>query len=177
MGSVVICWTFKRLGDRNVSIIELGALGEFLGSVAVVVTLVFLALQIRQNTKVSRSISVQQWNLAVTPQNEAVFRDREFAELLLRAADDYSSLDRIERRMYRSYCMQALNNFELLYLQRQQGTIDQLFFDSKIEIYLHNLELPAMRKVWETVGPTFLDARFREFVDAQLTKRGPAVQP
>ena len=32
------------------SIIELGALGEFLGSIGVVATLIYLAIQIRQNT-------------------------------------------------------------------------------------------------------------------------------
>ena len=32
------------------TIFELGALGEFVGSIAVVVTLIYLALQIRQNT-------------------------------------------------------------------------------------------------------------------------------
>ena len=32
------------------SIIELGALGEFLGSIGVIATLIYLAIQIRQNT-------------------------------------------------------------------------------------------------------------------------------
>ena len=32
------------------NIIELGALGEFLSSIAVIATLVYLAIQIRQNT-------------------------------------------------------------------------------------------------------------------------------
>ena len=33
------------------TIIELGALGEFRGSIAVLATLVYLAVQIRQNTR------------------------------------------------------------------------------------------------------------------------------
>lgn len=33
------------------SIIELGALGEFVGAIAVVITLAYLAIQIRQNTR------------------------------------------------------------------------------------------------------------------------------
>ncbi len=32
-------------------IIELGALGEFLGSIGVIATLIYLAIQIRQNTR------------------------------------------------------------------------------------------------------------------------------
>ena len=33
------------------TIIELGALGEFVGAIAVVATLIYLAVQIRQNTR------------------------------------------------------------------------------------------------------------------------------
>ena len=33
------------------SIMELGALGEFVGAIAVVITLAYLAIQIRQNTR------------------------------------------------------------------------------------------------------------------------------
>ena len=36
--------------EGGMSIIELGALGEFIGAIAVVVTLAYLAIQIRQNT-------------------------------------------------------------------------------------------------------------------------------
>jgi len=39
------------------SLIELGALGEFMGSIAVLATLVYLVFQIRQNTLSIRSQS------------------------------------------------------------------------------------------------------------------------
>jgi hypothetical protein len=38
----------------------IGAIGETLGGIGVIVTLIYLALQIRQNTKVSRAASAQQ---------------------------------------------------------------------------------------------------------------------
>ena len=37
------------------SIMELGALGEFVGSVGVIATLIYLAIQIRQNTSATRA--------------------------------------------------------------------------------------------------------------------------
>jgi len=151
------------------SIVELGALGEFIGSIGVVVTLLFLALQIRQNTKISRSICVQQWNLAVTPQNEATFRSKEFAEIVLKASRDYSQLEPVERRMLRAWLTQSLNNFELLFFQLHQGTIDQVYFESKIGIYLQAFELPYFRDFWDRIGPSFLDPRFRAFVNKRIS--------
>ena len=37
------------------SILELGALGEFIGAIAVVISLVFVGLQVRQNTKMVKA--------------------------------------------------------------------------------------------------------------------------
>lgn len=37
------------------SIMELGALGEFLGSMGVIATLIYLAIQIRQNTRITKA--------------------------------------------------------------------------------------------------------------------------
>ena len=38
------------------SILELGALGELVGAIAVVVTLIYLAIQLRQNTRIHASL-------------------------------------------------------------------------------------------------------------------------
>jgi hypothetical protein len=42
------------------NLIELGALGEFIGSVAVLITLIYLAIQLRNNTKVVRAQTFEQ---------------------------------------------------------------------------------------------------------------------
>ncbi len=52
------------------SIIELGALGEFLGSIGVIATLIYLAIQIRQNTHSLSGFNALVRNLA--PQWEAL---------------------------------------------------------------------------------------------------------
>ena len=41
------------------TIAELGAIGEFVGSIAVLVTLIYLAVQIRQNTKALSAASIR----------------------------------------------------------------------------------------------------------------------
>ena len=42
------------------SIMELGALGEFVGAFAVVATLIYLALQIRSNTNVEKAAALRE---------------------------------------------------------------------------------------------------------------------
>ena len=47
-------WTADPLGGVS-TFQELGSLGEFIAAIATLITLVYLAFQIRQNTKISRA--------------------------------------------------------------------------------------------------------------------------
>ena len=62
-------------------IMELGALGEFVSSIGVIATLIYLATQIRQNTKVARADMSKDlmltsrsaiWELAANPEMAAI---------------------------------------------------------------------------------------------------------
>ncbi|TDJ25860.1 MAG: hypothetical protein E2O58_02205 [Gammaproteobacteria bacterium] len=48
------------------SIMELGALGEFLGSIGVIATLIYLAVQIRANTNSTKAETFQRLTTEVT---------------------------------------------------------------------------------------------------------------
>ncbi len=70
------------------SIMELGALGEFVGAIAVVATLVYLAIQIRQNTRAMEES--KRLALAQTYQ----MRADALQEMLVRAADSGTDASR-----------------------------------------------------------------------------------
>ena len=70
------------------NIMELGALGEFVGSVGVVVTLFYLAIQIRQNTEQQKRVEMESRVSAVNASaaalrenRKAVYQDAELAEI------------------------------------------------------------------------------------------------
>jgi len=66
------------------SIIELGALGEFVGAIILVVTLIYLAIQLRQNTKIHASLIRQQFYDATQRQMLHAVESTEFNALLHR---------------------------------------------------------------------------------------------
>lgn len=73
-------------------IMELGAIGELVGGAAVLVTLIYLARQVRQGNKAGSRESYRSW---VSEMNKVWFepmRDPEFMELLQQAALDWDSL-------------------------------------------------------------------------------------
>jgi hypothetical protein len=87
-----------------VSLEDLGNLGEFVGAMAVVITLVYLALQIRQNTahlsQNTRTVQLAALEANVESGNrvrELLILNPEVAELYLKGLQGYSQLERPER--------------------------------------------------------------------------------
>ncbi len=65
---------------------DLGAVGDFIGGVAVVITLIYLALQIKQNTNVNASLIRQNFYDATQRMMLHAVESTEFMELMQSSA-------------------------------------------------------------------------------------------
>jgi len=79
---------------------DLGNVGELVGAVAVVVSLVYLSVQIRQNTRMMRVSTHHATKTAYNTLHLAFGSDPIVSGLLDRGAENYSQLDREERFRY-----------------------------------------------------------------------------
>ena len=86
----------------------IGAISEVIGALAVVASLVYLALQIRQNTKqleqnerTSRAASVSASATSYRENRQHIYTNREVAEIQLRGMADPQSLTEIEGYQFR----------------------------------------------------------------------------
>lgn len=125
------------------TIMELGALGEFLGSIGVIATLVYLSVQIRQNTR-SMNES-KKLALAQTYQ----MRSDALQMMLVHAADsenigpvitkltsagypeDISSLETLtaeERGRFRQWQIAQQTHWDNMFYQYQQGFLDEEYY-------------------------------------------------
>jgi hypothetical protein len=107
---------------------DLGNLGEFISSVAVVFSLIYVALQVRQNSRETRLTS-RQSVLESSRDMIARMATREITVLLTKAAKNRDSLDEAEVAQYRLVRMAQLRNIENAYLMRQDGVIDEDVFE------------------------------------------------
>jgi len=73
------------------SLQDLGSLGEFIGGIAVLVTLIYLAVQLRQGNQLNRSASTRTF---MNEYNDSLAQVMEpgFAELLRRGSKDFCSM-------------------------------------------------------------------------------------
>jgi hypothetical protein len=125
------------------SIIELGALGEFIGAIAVVVTLAYLAIQIRQNTHAMeenkrlalaqtyqmRADALQQM---LVQASESEFIGPIITKLTLAGyPEDVASLAILtpeERGRFRQWQIAQQTHWDNMYFQYEQGFLDEEYY-------------------------------------------------
>ena len=89
----------------------LGNLGDFLGGLGVVVTLIYLARQIRQNTRSVESAAFQAATRDVAEAIDELSRDPELSRIVFDGVRDFESFSREDRRRFSTYMAGLLRRF------------------------------------------------------------------
>ncbi len=103
---------------------DLGALGEFIGAIGVVITLGYLAYQIRQNTVqlkqntvTAKAVAVSASNTALREARRSIFETTEMAEIFLRGNENPEELDELQILRYRLLMQNITEVLEDIYTQ------------------------------------------------------------
>ena len=119
------------------NIMELGALGEFLGSIGVIATLIYLAVQIRQNTASmsdSRKLAIAQTyhQRAATNYNAMVaLGNGPLGPIISKAfAEGIGTLTPEEGSRFSRYCFGIKNWFDNIHFQYGQGYFEPEYYES-----------------------------------------------
>jgi hypothetical protein len=101
----------------------LGNLGDFVGGIGVVVTLIYLAIQVRENTH-SLQVNGQQSLLDnMNRINESVSDNADLAEILLKSQNGLNHLSLMELIRFEHLCDRYFTTFELAYVLNSRGLI------------------------------------------------------
>jgi hypothetical protein len=126
---------------------DLGNLGEFVGAIGVVISLLYLAAQIRQNTKSVRS-STHHASVVAGNAVQLAFAEADAAEITLKAGRAYDELT-LEQRFRFTMLMRAFLSFEEdVFIQYREGLIDRAFWDARARVLAEALAQPGVRKWW-----------------------------
>jgi hypothetical protein len=161
----------------------LGNIGDFVGGIAVIVTLAYLAVQMRLNTKAIQHSNTRQAAAAQSNALQLAVGSEEQASLSLKGFRSLSELTDVER--YR---------FDLGLLIWLQA-VEQAFADHRDGIFPYDSLLPYINAVagflntpggsaWWNQRKTWFTVSFREEVDTILSNAsaesladGPIIQP
>ena len=104
-----------------------GAIGEILGALAVVVTLAYLVAQLRQNTRALKSSTFQAINAEMSRTTEVIATDPDLSTLFLKAQGGLSSLSEAERIQFSMLLLMTMRRFHAVHVQMDLGAVDAAF--------------------------------------------------
>jgi hypothetical protein len=102
----------------------IGAVGEVFGALGVIVTLGYLAVQIRQNTRAVRNSTIHEVGRDLSAGMDQLNLDSELNRIWYDGLRDFDALSKEEQRRFASYFTSVLRRYENLVYQTQHGTLD-----------------------------------------------------
>src|SRR5262249_40351470 len=102
----------------------LGAIANLLAAIGVIATLIYLSIQIRQNTKAVRSSSVQNLVQSLSTTAQAAVENESMIPLLVKADAGDSALTDEERTRLHFWFIMTFRRCDGVYFQRDLGFVD-----------------------------------------------------
>jgi hypothetical protein len=147
----------------------LGNYGEFVGAIAVVFTLAYLALQIRQTNKIQKTLTRQNYTDAAQRRIELVFKYPEIRTATMKLIEG-SNLQGDEPFLMRSAARYRLRGYENDFYQYRNGLLDEgEFIAIRREIGLSFKSGVIQHEDWVANRPT-MTSQFAEEVDGIITQ-------
>ncbi len=136
----------------------LGNYGEFVGAIAVVVTLIFLAAQIRSNTAAIRGSTFQAIYESTEALNREVFANPEVAHLVERILSPEEAFSGTDARRVNAFASRFFRGLDNALYQMNMGNLDEERFEQTFtRSALFMMQAPAMRDVWENMRHLYSD--------------------
>jgi len=153
-------------------ITTLAAWGEFIGGIAVVVSLIYLASQIRQNSRllqVSATVAIANSERSST---SAQVDEPSLARMWTMETAEFESLPEIEQIRLASFVALQLSTYQQNYYFQKDGVIRDEVWKAQKRLDASLLSQAWTQKVWSDSRIAYSD-EFGEFVDG-LIREGEA---
>jgi hypothetical protein len=141
---------------NEISLTDLGNLGEFVGAIAVVASLIYVGIQLRQNTAAIKITTAQAftdtWNGYISTLNLA------------------PDLGDVFFRQFYAFLSQAFTTYQSFFIQRQKGVVDEGSWTSYVQAIIDLMSSKGVREYWEFRHHWYTE-EFQDYVNSASTKQ------
>ena len=160
------------VGQRGDTILEtLGNLGDFIGGVAVIATLLYLAVQVRQNTASVRAASRTQIVESFRQFNSKLVDTHGLPEVLLQGVRRYPELEQPDRMKFGAYMNDQGLHFQTVFALHESGALEDETYRVYLDFFAAVLATPGGAAFWSEFRAIY-PARMSAEVDARLKAGG-----
>jgi len=148
----------------KVTIQDLGSVGELIAAIATVATLLYLALQIRQNTSASRGSGAASQTQADLAVSLLLAQDADVSRIFFDGVADPSTLSERDHRRFDSLMNSLVANQEQAWRFHNEGAIDGEQWEAMLSFLRWVTHQPGFVEYWATWRSTS-PAGFAQVVD------------
>lgn len=147
---------------------NLSSIAEILGVVLIVISLIYVAAQIRQNTLAIQTDTAQ----AVHNEWGAVYGrisgDSELSSILLKGSNSLDGLSDVEKSQFMTFWIQTMLTFQNAYYQSESGSLDiRLWQPMETTMFNIHLTSAGYQEFWQE-RRMMLSSDFREYVEQKI---------
>ena len=146
----------------------IGAISEALGAIAVVLTLIYLAAQIRRNTESGRDAAAINAINSFAYATEELNRDPDLVKIYFDGRKDFDALQLLEKQRFGLYLTTVFHRYGIVLHQVRQGKIDEQAVDYMSAQVKSAFDGAGTQQWWEGARNLFKQ-EFQEYGDELIS--------
>jgi hypothetical protein len=152
----------------------ISAIGQIVGALAVVISLIYLAREVRSNARETRRAAMRSTLDALIRFTQQITAHADLAELRSRGFHDYESLEGTDLARFNSYMHALFRTVEDAYYQHLEGHFDPRRWRG-LEAVLREINIcPGVQAWWRSHSHWFGGEEFAKFINQlQQTAKPP----
>ena len=143
----------------------ISAISQLVGSIAVVLSVLYLAVQVHQSTRVARLATQDAAAAALRDVTKPLMQNAELERIWRIGLEDLGALSLEERARFFHAAYQFLKAFETIHFHYVYGLMDKQLFEGWHGLLRHYVAAPGIAHYWE-LRPEVFSERFRNFVNS-----------
>ncbi len=151
----------------KIKLSELASIAEIIGAFAVVISLIYVGIQVNDSAGAVRSASANDANVAMQNWYLQIGSNQQTSELVYQALISEEALSNEEEFQFLMMMHAIFLGFQNNYLLAEEGTIDLELREAITAAVLGIKALPGMRRYWRQ-RKSYLHSGFADYVDQLL---------
>ena len=150
----------------------IGAIAELIGGLAVLVTLIYLSIQVKQNSQMQRQQNITEQTNRCINAGQILAGDPDFADIYRRSINNID-LTPTELSRLSGYFFAILTDFEEMYYTHKAGQASEFRWENlNKHCYFHIRPGTKGNQWWHRLKESFYTSEFIQYVD-RLLETGP----
>jgi hypothetical protein len=145
----------------------MGNLGDFVGGIAVILTLLYLAVQVRQNTGSIHAASRQDVVESFRQWNRQIYEIDGLVEIMQAGTRKYPNIAQPDRMKFVSYMADHCLHFQSAFALYESGALEKETYQAYLEFLVGQLATPGGAAYWSEYRSIFPE-RMSAAIDTRI---------